>query len=141
MKHSSFEITILLLSLILLSGCSIQSAQSVEQSPQVIAANELAAMSRLRSIDSAEASFMVESGGTYASLDELVNKGIIGDPARGKLTGYRFEVRVKPGGYEATAVPVQYGISGKRSFYIDESHVLRGGERRGAKATSLDPVV
>jgi hypothetical protein len=65
----------------------------------------------------------------------------VSDPGRGKLTGYSFEVRVKPGGFEATAVPVQPGISGKRSFYIDQTNVLRGAEKQGAKATSSDKEV
>jgi len=104
----------------------------------VIAANETAAMARLRSIANAETRYLIESSDSYATLDDLIKKGFVTDPARGKLTGYRFEVRVKPGGFEATAVPVQPGISGNRSFYIDETNVLRGAERRGEKASSTD---
>jgi hypothetical protein len=140
MRYSSSRLVLFLLLIIIPAGCSSQKAEPSppQQSPQVIAANEIAAMARLRSIATAEALYMVESGDRYATLEELTKKGLVNDPARGKLTGYSFEVRVKAGGFEATAVPVEPGISGKRSFYIDETNVLRGAERQGAKATSTD---
>jgi hypothetical protein len=125
------------------AGCSSQPPEQSppQQSPQVIAANEIAAMARLRSIANAEALYMVEANNRYATLDELTKKGLVNDPMRGKLTGYSFEVQVKAGGFEAIAVPLQPGISGKRSFYIDETNVLRGGEKQGSKATSSDKEV
>ena len=140
MRNTSSKLMLFLLLIIIPAGCTSQSdSQSrPQQAPQVIAANELAAMTRLRSVANAEAMYFVESGDKYASLDELINKHLVNDPARGKLTGYNIEVRVKTGGFEATAVPVQPGISGKRSFYIDETNVLRGAEKQGAKATATD---
>ncbi len=113
--------------------------KGTEQVGMVIAANEMAAISRLRSIVSAETSYQLESGGEYASLDSLIQRGTMGDPARGKLTGYRFEVRVKPGGFEATAVPERYGVTGKRSFYVDEARQLHGADKGGAQASASDP--
>jgi hypothetical protein len=110
-----------------------------EQVGAVIAANESAAMARLRSIVTAESAYQVESGGEYATLDTLVQRGMMADPSRGKLTGYRFEVSVKPGGFEATAVPERYGITGRRSFYVDQSRQLHGADKSGAQASASDP--
>jgi hypothetical protein len=125
-----------------LAGCSTQTPEQFpQQAPHVIVANELAAMSRLRSIATAEIQYQLEAGGGYGSLDDLIEKGYLSDPSRGKLTGYRFEVRLKPGGYEATAAPIKFGITGRRSFYIDETRVMRGADRRGEQATSNDPEV
>jgi hypothetical protein len=139
MRNPSSRLTLFLSLIFVLAGCFSDSA--TEQSPQVIAANELAAMTRLRSIAKAEALYMVDTGGTYATLDELINKNLVTDPEGGKLTGYNFEIHLKPEGFEATAVPVQPGISGTRSFYIDETNVLRGAAKQGAKATSSDKEV
>ncbi|HJQ67507.1 MAG TPA: hypothetical protein VKA70_00935 [Blastocatellia bacterium] len=140
MRNSSLRSTLTLLLIVMAAGCSSPSAKesAPEQLPHVIVANELAAMSRLQSIAKAEALYRLEAGDSYATLDELTKRKLIRDPAQGKLTGYSFDVRVKPGGFEATAVPLQPGISGKRSFYIDETNVLRGANKQGAKATSLD---
>ena len=65
----------------------------------------------------------------------------MGDPSEGKLARYRFEVRVKPNGFEATAVPENYGVTGKQSFYLDETRTMRGADKQGAKATVSDPPV
>ena len=127
---------------IFFAGCGpTKSEVTYEQVPQVIAGNEIAAQSRLRSIVTAEMAYQMESAGEYASLDTLVEKRFMPDPSHGKLTGYRFNVRVKSGGFEATAEPERYGITGKRSFFVDESRVLRGGDKHGATASALDPEI
>ncbi|MEK6321783.1 MAG: hypothetical protein AABN33_08870 [Acidobacteriota bacterium] len=121
-----------------IAGCSQQPA---EQSVLVTAANETAAMARLRAIAAAEARYQVESEGEYGTLDQLIQKGYVRDPSSGKLTGYRFEVQVKRGGFQATAVPEKPGITGKRSFYVDETNVIHAADKRGAPATESDPEV
>jgi hypothetical protein len=129
---------------LLLSGCSLinsRSAGKTEQIPQVIVGNELAAISRLRSIVTAEMALQVEGDGKYATLEELVAKGVMSNPSQGKLTGYRFAVRVKPGGFEATAVPETFGVTGRRSFYVDESSVMRAADKGGLPASASDPEV
>ncbi|HLG18164.1 MAG TPA: hypothetical protein VJH03_27230 [Blastocatellia bacterium] len=122
-----------------LSSCK-SAAPPVGQSPQVTLANELAAQARLRSIATAEAAHQADSG-VYATLDELIERELLADPARGKLSSYKFEVRLHPNGFEATAVPEKFGISGRRSFYIDETNVIRGAEKGGAPATASDPAL
>lgn len=112
-----------------------------QQLPQVTVADELAAMTRLQAIADAQAYYQIESGGSYASLEQLVGKGFMLDPSKGKLAGYRFDVRVKANGFEATAVPVKYAVTGRRSFYIDESRVMRGADRGGDPATASDPAI
>lgn len=135
---------VLALAALLIAGCNASRSSNdnkFEQVPQVIAANEMAAIARLRSIATAEMALQFEGDGKYATLDELVAKGAMSDPSQGKLTGYRFEVKVKPGGFEATAVPVTPKVSGKRSFYVDESRIMRGADKGGAPATVSDPAL
>ena len=125
-----------------LTGCgSTKSEVTYEQVPQVIAGNEIAAQARLRSIVTAEMAYSMESQGEYASLDTLVERGLMADPSRGKLNSYRFNVRVKRGGFEVTAEPERYGITGKRSFFVDESRILRGGDKHGSTANASDPMI
>jgi hypothetical protein len=127
----------------LFAACAQEPAQhqQVAQSSLVTAANETAAMARLRAIAVAEAQYLAESGDEYGTLDQLIEKRYVNDPSRGKLTGYRFEVQVKRGGFQITAVPEKFPITGKRSFYIDETNVIRGADKRGAPATASDPEV
>lgn len=121
-----------------MSGCSQQPAK---QSVIVTAADETAAMARLRAIARAEAQYQVESGGEYGTLEQLIQKKYVNDPSAGKLTGYRFDVQVKRGGFEITAVPEKAGITGTRSFFVDETNVMHGADKNGARATASDPEV
>ena len=129
--------------LAMLVGCDSPKTKqaATEQVPQVIAGNEMAAVARLRSIATAEMQYQLDSGGSYATLDELIKNRLIGDLSEAKLNGYRFDVRVMPGRFEATAVPVRFGITGKRSFYVDESRIMRGADKRGEQAAASDPEV
>jgi len=130
----------ILLFVIFAASCST-TQQPQEQSVLVTAANETAAMARLRAIVSAERVYQVESGGEYGSLDQLIQKRFVNDPSGGKLTGYRFDVQVRPGGFQVTAVPEKYGVTGKRSFYTDETNVVHAADKKGTPASSSDPEV
>lgn len=137
MNLSFLKLALLGLAAAVMAGCSQQ--HTAEQSVVVTAANETAAMARLRAIAAAQARYQVESGGEYGTLDQLIEKRYVNDPASGKLTGYRFEVQVKRGGFQVTAIPEKFGITGKRSFYIDETNIPHAADKRGAPATASDP--
>jgi len=140
-------ISLLFLIVVALSAMACNDQQESEgstaptQSVMVTAANETAAMARLRSIGVAEAQYMAESGGEYGTLDQLIQKRYVGDPSSGKLTGYKFEIQVKAGSFQVTAVPEKYGVTGNRSFYLDESNIMHGADEKGAAATPTDPEV
>ena len=104
-------------------------------------ANEAIAQSFLRTISSAEATFQATKGnGRYASLDELVSEGLLSKEAFDKY-GYQIDLRVSGTGFEVTATPLEYGKTGKASFFIDESGVMRGGDHAGGPATIADKPV
>jgi hypothetical protein len=56
-------------------------------------------------------------------------------------TGYKFELTVSGDKFELSAVPLEYGKSGNMSLFIDQTLVLRGGDRSGATATASDPPI
>src|SRR5437764_12080265 len=45
--------------------------------------------------------------------------------ATGEKSGYRFTVTTNGGGYVINAVPVTFGVSGGKTFYSDQSMVVR----------------
>jgi type IV pilus assembly protein PilA len=110
------------------------------------AANEGATMSALRTIHSAETTHQATYGnGSFTDLAELGQRGLISpELAQGKRYGYKFALRVKPDeagtlpGFEVVAIPEVYGTTGVRSFYLDETGVLRAANNRGAPATEQD---
>ena len=111
------------------------------------AANEGSAMYTLRKISSAEAAYQ-STRETFGTLEQLAADGLI-DPelASGTRHGYRFKLTVstpefsKAVAFEAVGVPVTYPSSGRRSFLIDETGVIREADNRGEDATRFDPPV
>jgi hypothetical protein len=103
-----------------------------------LATNESIARSLLRTVASAEATFHSTKGdGRYGTLEELLTEGLVNRDTLEKY-GYRIEVAVLSNRFEAIAVPVEYGRTGRISFFVDESGVLRGGDHAGGAATLSD---
>ncbi|HYJ88503.1 MAG TPA: DUF3352 domain-containing protein [Pyrinomonadaceae bacterium] len=106
-----------------------------------IVTNESIAQSLLRTIAAAQSTFRETKGkGNYASLDELAKEGLISKDLFEKY-GYRIEVTVLSNKFEATAVPLEYGKTGRKSYFVDETQVLRGGDHGGGPATIADKPV
>jgi prepilin-type N-terminal cleavage/methylation domain-containing protein len=61
------------------------------------------------------------SGAASAAGADLVDKEL-GQGARG---GYNFSLSVLPTGYAISAVPKQFGTSGSRTFFSDQSQIIR----------------
>lgn len=91
------------------------------------AANESAVLGSMRTIGSAQATYFSTVGGntTYATtLSDLRTAGLIDSVlAAGTKSGYTFTMRGSGATFTATASP-QAG-SGTRSFFTDESGVIR----------------
>jgi hypothetical protein len=64
------------------------------------------------------------------------------------ISGYMLRYVVLPTGpdgkdtqFELVATPEEYNKSGRRSFFINSTGKLRGGDKLGAKATAADPII
>lgn len=118
--------------LMMIAGISNQTSGSQ------LAANEAAAKSSLRIIASAEVTYQATKGdGRFGSLDELMAENLVSKDIPQQY-GYRIELRLSGKGYEAIALPVTYGESGRLSYFIDETLVIRGGDHGGGAATISD---
>ncbi|HSD45793.1 MAG TPA: hypothetical protein VLB87_04190 [Pyrinomonadaceae bacterium] len=105
-------------------------------------------MRSLNAIANAELAY-VSMTGRYATLEELDSQGLI-DSALGSgvKSGYRFTIEltdhndvltnVQRPGFEAVGVPVEYRSSGMRSFYTDETIVIRGADNHGGSSGKHD---
>jgi hypothetical protein len=48
--------------------------------------------------------------------------------------GYKIEVTVSGDKFEATAVPLEYNKTGRLSYFVDQSAIVRGGDHAGGPA-------
>jgi len=97
------------------------------------AANHAAAIASLRAITEAEHTFYLTKGdGRYGSAAELRDAGLIdsllagegGGSTGGRKNGYLYTIT--PGGVaKYTATAAAQGGQGSRSFFVDESGVIR----------------
>ncbi|HEU4507070.1 MAG TPA: DUF3352 domain-containing protein [Pyrinomonadaceae bacterium] len=112
---------------------------SGESNPPPMLANERKAISILYSIAGGQLHYHREKGsGSYATLDQLMAEQP-GLKERIENSGYKIDFTLSGDKFEVSAVPVEYGKTGVRSFFIDQTTVLRGADRNGAPATSSDP--
>jgi hypothetical protein len=101
-------------------------------------ANEAVAASALHMIVSAQTSYHSTAGkGSYGTLDQLTEQKLLSMDALEKY-GYRFELKTSGDDFEAIATPKEYGTSGKRSFFVDKSGVIRGDDHGGGPASASD---
>jgi type IV pilus assembly protein PilA len=107
--------------------------------------NEGSSIATLRSIHSAEATYQATRGqGEFGTLDQLVAEGLVKhELASGTRHGYRFNVTpISDGetrGFQAVATPLNYEKSGIRSFFVDDTGVIRAENTHGAEATDASP--
>jgi type IV pilus assembly protein PilA len=115
---------------------------------QMQAAHEMAAIRQITTIHQGETQYYSQFGRYATSLAEL------GPPpsgaatpaaadlipkvlADGKNSGYLFTVTTSPTGYSITAVPEAFGNSGRRTFFSDQTLVIRNNwSQEPASATS-----
>ena len=111
--------------------------------------NEECTIANLRTLHSAEVTYQATSGnGNFTTLNQLHIEGLINELlARGYANGYNFTVTFtartnsNPATFSISAVPITYGVSGIRSFYIATNGVIHAADKRGEPATADDPVI
>jgi hypothetical protein len=111
--------------------------------------NERCTLRSLRTLHGAEMTYAATYGnGNFAGLLELRSRLLIGEGlGSGTVHGYLFTVMTigssptSPSSFKIFAVPVTYGGTGIRSFYIDTSGVIRGADKGGLPANENDPII
>jgi len=113
---------------------------SAETNPPQEIANERYIMGVMYMIGNAETQYHTGKGaGSFGSLEQLQAEGLLPtEMIKDNNNGYRIELTLLGDKFEATAVPIEYGKTGKRSYFIDHSQVLRGADHGGGMATLSD---
>ena len=132
---------------------------SVEWAAQDMEAREDAAMAALRKVSVAIDTYFKAFEKLPESLAQLgpaPKEGISEEAAglldaelaAGRAGGYALRYRIVPAGadgkesrFELGAAPTQYGVTGRRSFFLDSSGKMRGADKQGAPATAADPLI
>jgi type IV pilus assembly protein PilA len=103
---------------------------------QMMSAHETAAIQAIQTIHAVETQYYSQFGRYAVSLAELGPPAsgaaspaaadlISKDLTEGKKSGYVFTVAATPTGYSISAVPETFNSSGRRTFYSDQTLVVR----------------
>jgi hypothetical protein len=103
-----------------------------------VAANEAAALARMRTIGSAQLIHR-STHGKFASLEALADSDLLPGMSSGISGGYKF--RSTPGSdaelnFTATAEPVQMGKTGRTCYFLDETQLVRCNQQAPATVKS-----
>ena len=110
-----------------------------ESNPSEIVSNERSTIGALYAITYAQNQYQGSKGaGSYATIEQLIADDLVQRELIEKH-GYKIEMTSSANRFEVTAVPVEYGKTGKTSYYIDQTRVLRGRDHAGTTATVSDP--
>lgn len=145
MKAKSNVPGLFLIALCVLAGFFSAPGQSP---PRLFA--EVHVLRSLRQLHGAQMTYQATAGGgNYGSLQNLRQQGFIDEAlASGAKYGYLYVLSTvphvpgqSPATFTVTATPRAYRKSGIRSFFIDTTGEIRGGDRNGQVATSSDPII
>lgn len=114
-------------------------AMSIAVKDAPVIGGEFRAAAALRHIAYAESAYRDErKKGRYATLEELTAEKLVEKEMFEDL-GYKVELNASGDKFEISATPTDYGKTGRRSFFIDESGIVRAADRKGQPATADDP--
>jgi type IV pilus assembly protein PilA len=88
------------------------------------AAQESSAVSNIRTINTAEVTYLSSNGGNYGSIPQLITAGLLDGRFATSVSGYTFTVNASASDYTATATPTSTN-AGRFGYYSVPDAVVR----------------
>jgi prepilin-type N-terminal cleavage/methylation domain-containing protein len=88
------------------------------------AANESSAVAELRTINTAQITYLSSSGGNFGSIAQLQSAGLLDSRFSGTMSGYNFNIITTGVDYTATADPASTS-TGRYGYYSTPDAVIR----------------
>ena len=121
-KNSGFSLLELLIVVAIILIIATIAIPSLLRSRQ--AANESAAVANLRTINTAQVTYLSSSGGNYGDVTALVAAGLLDSRFSGTVSGYTFSITASGGDYTAQANPSSTN-TGRFGYYSTPDGVVR----------------
>jgi type IV pilus assembly protein PilA len=88
------------------------------------AANESAAVANLRTLNTAQVTYLSSSAGDFGEIQDLIDAGLVDATFNGVKAGYNFDIVASGSDYTATAVPASTN-TGRFGYYSTPDAVVR----------------
>jgi len=121
-KNKGFSLLELLIVVAIILIIATIAIPSLLRSRQ--AANESAAVANLRTINTAQVTYLSSSGGNYGAITNLVTAGLLDSRFNGTVSGYNYTVASSGADYTANAEPASSN-TGRYGYYSTPDGVVR----------------
>src|SRR3989440_6098852 len=116
---SLLELLIVVAIILIIATIAIPSLMRSRQ-----AAQESSAVAQIRTINTAEVTYLSANGGAYGSIPQLITQGLIDNRFAGSVSGYNFTVEASSTDYTASAQPSSTN-AGRFGYYSTPDAVIR----------------
>ena len=116
---SLLELLIVVAIILIIATIAIPSLMRSRQ-----AAQESSAVAQIRTINTAEVTYLSANGGSYGSIEMLITQGLIDSRFAGSVSGYNFAVQASNTDYTASATPSSVN-AGRFGYYAVPDAVIR----------------
>ena len=139
MRHKGFsllELLIVVAIILIIATIAIPSLLRSRQSAQ-----ESSAVAQLRTINTAEVTYIASNQGAYGSIPLLITQGLLDARFTSSISGYNFTADVSGNDYTANAIAVSSN-AGRFDFFTRPDYVIRYSTdpTRAPSGLSGDPV-
>ena len=116
---SLLELLIVVAIILIIATIAIPSLLRSRQSAQ-----ESSAVAQLRTINTAEVTYLSSNQGAYGSLPMLITQGLLDNRFSGSVSGYNYAVTASTTDYTASATPTSTN-AGRFGYYSTPDAVIR----------------
>jgi len=116
---SLLELLIVVAIILIIATIAIPSLLRSRQSAQ-----ESSAVAQLKTINTAEVSYLSSSQGSYGDIPSLITQGLLDARFTGSISGYNFVMAVTAGDYTVNATAVSTN-AGRYDFLTRPDYVIR----------------
>ena len=102
------------------------------------AAQESSAVAQLRTINTAEITYLSSNQGSYGSIPSLITQGLLDSRFSGSVSGYNFTVTASGTNYTANADPTSTN-AGRFGYYSLPDAVIRFATYQGGNCSPCYP--
>jgi type IV pilus assembly protein PilA len=130
---SLLELLIVVAIILIIATIAIPSLLRSRQSAQ-----ESAAVAQLRTINTAEVTYLSSNQGAYGSITELITQGFLDSRFAGSVSGYNYTVTASGSSYTANADPTSTN-AGRFGYYSTPDAVIRFATYQGGNCSPCYP--